>query len=75
MNPMNYHRLRGNWKALSAALGVGVLVAMGALTLAYPDMEVGTPQIAGQADATITADAVSLAALRRPEGQDVAMRL
>jgi acyl dehydratase len=33
MNPMNYQRLRGNRKALSAALGVGVLITMGALTL------------------------------------------
>ena len=54
MNPMNYHRLRGNRKALSAALGVGVLITMGALTLSYPTMEVGTPSDSWKADTTIT---------------------
>jgi hypothetical protein len=54
MNPMSYHRLRGKWKALSAALGVGVFVAMGAVTLAHPTMEVGTPSDSWTADATIT---------------------
>jgi hypothetical protein len=54
MNPMNFHRLRGNWKALSAALGVGVLITMGAATLAHPAMEVGTPSDSWTADATIT---------------------
>ena len=46
MNPMNFHRLRGNWKALSAALGVGVFVTMGAVTLVYPISVVGLAQIA-----------------------------
>jgi hypothetical protein len=54
MNPMNFHRLRGNWKALSAALGVGVLVTMGAVTLAYPISVVGTSSDSWKAEATIT---------------------
>jgi hypothetical protein len=54
MNPMNYHGLRGNWKALSAALGVGLFVAMGAVTLAHPTMEVGTRSDSSTADETIT---------------------
>jgi hypothetical protein len=54
MYPMNFHRLRGNWRTLSAALGVGVFVAMGAVTLAHPTMEVGTPSDSWTADATIT---------------------
>jgi hypothetical protein len=54
MNPMNYHHLRGNRKALSAALGVGVLITMGAVALAYPTMEVGTSSDTWKADTTIT---------------------
>jgi hypothetical protein len=54
MNPMNFHRLRGNWKALSAALGVGVLITMGAVTLAYPVSAVGTSSDSWKADTTIT---------------------
>ena len=54
MNPMNYHGLRGNWKALSAALGVSLFVAMGAVTLAHPTMEVGTHSDSWTADQTIT---------------------
>jgi hypothetical protein len=54
MNPMNCHRLRGNWKALSAALGVGVFVTMSAITLANPTMEVGTPSDSWKADTRIT---------------------
>jgi hypothetical protein len=54
MDPMDYHRLRGNWKALSAALGVGVFVAMGAVTLAYPISAVGTSSDSWKADATIS---------------------
>ena len=54
MNPMNYHRLRGNRKALSAALGVGVFVTMGAVTLAHPTMEAGTPSDSWKAEADIT---------------------
>ena len=54
MDSMNFHRLRGNWKALSAALGVGVFVAMGAVTLAYPISAVGTGSHSWTADATVT---------------------
>jgi hypothetical protein len=54
MNPMNFHRLRGNWKALWAALGVGVFVTMGAVTLAHPTMEAGIPPDSWTADATLT---------------------
>ena len=54
MDPKNFHRLRGNWKALSAALGVGVLITMGAVTLAHPTMEVGTSSDSWKADTTIT---------------------
>jgi hypothetical protein len=51
---MNFHGLRGNWKAMSAALGVGVFVAMGAVTLADTTMEVGTPSDSWTAEANIT---------------------
>ena len=54
MGLMNFHRLRGNWKALSAALGVGVFVTMGAVTLAHPTMEAGTPSDSWKAEADIT---------------------
>ena len=54
MGPMNFHRLRGNWKALSAALGVGVLITMGAVTLAHPTMEAGTSSDSWTAEASIT---------------------
>jgi hypothetical protein len=54
MNPMNFHPLRGNWKALSAVLGFGIFVTMGAVTLAHPTTEVGTPSDSWTADATIT---------------------
>jgi hypothetical protein len=54
MGPMNFHRLRGNWKALSAALGVGVLITMGAVTLAYPINAVGTSSDSWKAEASIT---------------------
>jgi hypothetical protein len=55
MGPMNIHRLRGNWKAMSAALGVGIFVTMGAATLAHPTMEPGT-----------TSDSWTAATLRTP---------
>jgi hypothetical protein len=54
MDPMNFHRRRGNWKANSAALGVGVLIMTGAVTLAYPISAVGTSSDSWKADATIT---------------------
>jgi hypothetical protein len=54
MGPTNFHRLRGSWKAMSAALGVGVFVTMGAVTLAHPTSAVGTPSDSWTADANIT---------------------
>jgi hypothetical protein len=54
MNPINFHRLLGNWKSLSAALGVGLFVTMGAVTLAHPTMEVGSPSDSWTADQTVT---------------------
>ena len=54
MGPMNLRLRRGNWKALSAALGVGVLVTMGAVTLAHPTMEAGTSSGGWKAEANIT---------------------
>ena len=54
MDPMNSHRLRGNWKALSAALGIGVLITMGAVTLASPAMEAGTSSDSWTAEANVT---------------------
>jgi hypothetical protein len=42
MQPTNFHRLRGSVKVLSAVIGTSVVVAMGALTVAYPANEVGT---------------------------------
>jgi hypothetical protein len=51
---MNFHRLRGNWKVMSAALGVGAFVTMGAVTLAHPTMEAGTPSDSWTAEANIT---------------------
>jgi hypothetical protein len=60
MGPMNFHRLRGNCKAMSAALGAGVFVTMGALTLAHPTSAVGTPSDSWKADtnATLTPSAM-----------------
>jgi hypothetical protein len=54
MDPKNFHRRRGNWKAHSAALGVGALIMMGAVTLAYPISAVGTSSDSWKADATVT---------------------
>jgi hypothetical protein len=54
MGPINFHSRRGNWKALSAALGVGVFVTMGAVTLTYPTSAVGTSSNSWTADANIT---------------------
>ena len=42
MDHMNFHRLRGDLKALSAALGIGGLITMGAVTVAHPTMAAGT---------------------------------
>jgi hypothetical protein len=67
MNPMNFHRLRGNWKALSAALGVGIFVAMGTVTLAHQTTEVGTPSDSWTADATITLTASAVPSSSAPK--------
>ena len=48
MDQIRFGRLRRNVKALSAALGVGVLITMGAIPLAYPTSGVGTSWIAGR---------------------------
>jgi hypothetical protein len=42
MEPTNTHRLRGPVKVLSAVIGDSVVIAMGAVTVAYPGNEVGT---------------------------------
>jgi hypothetical protein len=54
MELMNLHRLGGSVKVLSAALGVGVLVTMGAVTLADPSSAVGTPSDSWKADTAVT---------------------
>jgi len=54
MGLMNFHCLRGNWKAMWAALGVGVFVTMSAVTLAYPTSAVGTSSNGWTADANVT---------------------
>ena len=38
---INFHRVRGSVKVLSAVIGASVVVAMGAVTVAYPGNEVG----------------------------------
>ena len=54
MDQMSFGRLRGNLKALSAALGVGVLITMGALTLTDQTSSVGTSSDTWKADTRIT---------------------
>jgi len=54
MNPMSFHRLRDNLKALFAALGVGVLATMGALTLALPTPAGSTSPDRWKADTNLT---------------------
>jgi hypothetical protein len=54
MDQVSFGRLGGNVKALSAALGVGVLITMGALTLTYPSSSVGTSSDTWKADTRIT---------------------
>ena len=39
---IDFHRLRGRVKVLSAVIGASVVVTMGAVTVAYPGNEVGT---------------------------------
>lgn len=41
IEPINFHRVRGSVKVLSAVIGASVVVAMGAVTVAYPGNEVG----------------------------------
>ncbi|MDT5359476.1 MAG: hypothetical protein QOC69_1238 [Mycobacterium sp.] len=41
IEPINFHRVRGSVKGLSAVIGAGVVVAMGAVTVGYPGNEVG----------------------------------
>jgi hypothetical protein len=54
MDQTSRHRLRGNLKALSAALGVGVLITMGAITLTYQTSSVGTSSDDWKADTGLT---------------------
>jgi hypothetical protein len=54
MAQMSFGRSRGNVKTLSAALGVGVLLTMGAATLAHPIGAAGTSSDSWQADTTMT---------------------
>jgi len=54
MDQMSFGRLRGKLKALSAALGVGVLITMGALTLTDQTSSVGTSSDSAKTDTRIT---------------------
>jgi hypothetical protein len=54
MDHTNLRRLRGNLKALAAAVGVGVLITMAALTLTYQTNAVGTSSDNWKADTTLT---------------------
>jgi hypothetical protein len=54
MDQISFPRLRGNLKALSAALGVVVLITMGAVTLAYPTSAVGTRSDSWKASTAVT---------------------
>jgi hypothetical protein len=54
MDHTNFRRLRGNLKALAAAVGVGVLITMAALTLTYQTSAVGTSSDNWKADTTLT---------------------
>jgi hypothetical protein len=54
MDHMSFHWLRGNVKAPLAALGVGVFITMGALTLTDQTSSVGTDSNNWKADTTIT---------------------
>jgi hypothetical protein len=42
IEPNNIHRVRGSVKVLSAVIGASAVVAMGAVTVAYPGNEVST---------------------------------
>jgi hypothetical protein len=54
MDQSSFGHLRGNVKALSAALGVGVLITMGALTLTSQTSSVGTRSDIAKTDTVIT---------------------
>ena len=54
IDQMNFDRLRGNVKTLSAALGVGVVITMGALTFTYQAGSGGTSSETWKADTTTT---------------------
>jgi hypothetical protein len=54
MDHISFGRLRGTVKALSAALGVGVLITMGAVTVAYPTSAIGTSSDSWKADTAVT---------------------
>lgn len=75
MNPMSFHRLRGNLKALFAALGVGVLTTMGALTnscLADPCRQHQPRSLEGRHYPH--ADGATDASLRCPDAQILVLR-
>jgi hypothetical protein len=59
MEPLNFRRLRGSVKVLSAVLGAGTVVTAGALTVAYQGNEVGTSNAStsGWEEATVTRSA------------------
>jgi hypothetical protein len=57
MDQLSFGRLGGTVKALSAALGVGVLITMGALTLTSQTSSVGTSSDSAKADTRITVTA------------------
>jgi hypothetical protein len=56
MTPMNFHRLRGSVKVLSAVIGASGVVAMGALTVAHSGNDIGasTASTNGWPAATVT---------------------
>lgn len=54
MNPLTVHRRRPSLKTLSGALGVGVLLTMGGVTVAHPSSAVGTVQERWTADPNLT---------------------
>lgn len=61
MDQMSFGCRRGNVKALSAALGVGVLITMGALTLTNQTSSVGTSSDSAKEDTRITVTSPSFA--------------
>jgi hypothetical protein len=59
MELLNFRRLRGSVKVLSAVLGAGAVVTAGALTIAYQGNEMGTStaSTSGWERATVTRSA------------------